>query len=65
MKSINQKGQASIEYVLVLVIVIMIGLGIVWKFNSAFRQFASSYFGQYLDCLLANGELPSIASGKP
>jgi hypothetical protein len=47
------------------VIVIMIGLGIVWKFNSAFRQFALSYFGQYLDCLLANGELPSIASGKP
>lgn len=65
LKSINQKGQASIEYVLVLVIVIMIGLGIVWKFNSAFRQFASSYFGQYLDCLLANGELPAIASSKP
>jgi hypothetical protein len=63
--SINQKGQATIEYVLVLVIVIMMGLGIIWKFNSAFRTFALSYFGQYLDCLLANGELPSISSGKP
>lgn len=39
-------------------------LGGLYKLNSAFKEFALSYFGDYLSCLLETGELPTIG-GTP
>lgn len=57
---LNQAGQAVIEYILVLLVVLSICLGIIWQFNDAFRQFSNSYFGNYIACLLELGELPAL-----
>lgn len=62
MKSLsrNQSGQAVIEYILVLLVVVSILLGVMWQFNDGFRKFTNSYFGDYLACLLELGELPAL-----
>lgn len=56
----NQSGQAIIEYILVLTVVVSILLGVMWQFNDGFRKFTNSYFGDYLACLLELGELPAL-----
>ena len=56
----SESGQAFVEYTLVLVVIVAITLGVFYQFNSAFRSFAQSYFGDYLTCLLEAGELPSL-----
>jgi hypothetical protein len=57
---LNQTGQAFIEYILVLLVVVSICLGVMWQFNDAFRKFSNSYFGNYIACLLELGELPAL-----
>lgn len=59
-----QAGQAVVEYILVLVIVVSIILGILFQFNDAFKNFLQSYFGDYLACLLETGELPTLGDGS-
>lgn len=56
----NQSGQAVIEYILVLIVVVSILLGVMWQFNDGFRKFTNAYFGDYLACLLELGELPAL-----
>ena len=62
----SQSGQAVIEYVLVLVIVVSILTGILFQFSSAFRTYTKALFGDYISCLLEAGELPgsSIACSE-
>jgi len=60
----SQSGQAIVEYILILVAVVGIILGTVYQFNDSFRNWAQSYFGDYIACLLETGELPSI-DGSP
>lgn len=60
----NQRGQAIVEYLLVLVVSVGIILGGIYQLNSAFKSWANNYFGNYLACLLETGELPTI-SGNP
>jgi hypothetical protein len=60
----SQSGQGIIEYILVLIVVVAIILGGLYQLNSAFRDWALNYFGQYLACLLETGELPTIG-GSP
>lgn len=62
MKSLsrNQSGQAVIEYILVLIVVVSILLGAMWQFNDGFNKFTKSYFGDYIACLLELGELPAL-----
>lgn len=62
MKNVNSKesGQAIIEYILVLTVVVSILLGVMWQFNDGFRKFTNAYFGEYLACLLELGELPAL-----
>lgn len=60
----SQKGQGTIEYVLVLVVGVAIVLGLLYQLNSAFKTWANNYFGDYLTCLLETGDLPSIG-GSP
>ena len=54
----QESGQGTVEYILVLIIVVIITLGLVYQFNRAFRTYADGYFGDYIACLLESGELP-------
>lgn len=56
----NEAGQAVIEYILVLIVVVAVILGGLRQFNEAFRDWADNYFGEYLSCLLETGELPAL-----
>ena len=58
----SQSGQAVVEYVLLLIVVTLIAGGALYKFSTAFQSFATSYFGNYLACLLESGELPALGS---
>ena len=60
----SQGGQTLIEYILVLLVTVSIVLGGVYQLNTAFKSWASNYFGDYISCLLETGELPSI-DGTP
>ncbi len=56
----SQSGQAAIEYILVLVVVVTIALGVMYQLNDAMKKYVQSYFGDYVACLLETGELPSL-----
>lgn len=58
----NQRGQGAIEYILILLVVMVIALGALYQFNSAFAKFAENYFGEYLACLLETGDLPNLGA---
>lgn len=58
-KNGGSSGQALLEYVLLLTLVLIIALSTLYQFNSAFRNYLDSYFGDYIACLLETGELPS------
>lgn len=60
----NNRGQSLVEYMLILVVAVAIILILVFQFSSAFQIWANNYFGEYLQCLLETGELPSIG-GTP
>ena len=63
---VREKGQAVIEYLLILILVVSIILGILYQFNDAFKKFINGYFGDYIACLLETGELPSLGGmGAP
>ncbi len=55
-----EQGQAVIEYILFLIIIVSIILGILYQFNDTFKNFLHNYFGNYIACLLETGELPSL-----
>lgn len=61
---LEEQGQGTIEYILVLIVAVTIILGGLYQLNSAFRVFADNYFGDYLACLLETGELPSMGGGN-
>ena len=61
----QQAGQAVLEYILILFVVVGVILGILYQFNDAFKQFLDSYFGDYIACLLESGELPSLGGSGP
>jgi hypothetical protein len=54
----SQAGQAILEYTLILCVIILLILGATYKFNQAFRVFASGIMNSYTTCLLQTGELP-------
>lgn len=56
----DQSGQAVLEYILVLVVIVGIILGVMYQFNDAFKKYVQSYFGEYVACLLETGEMPSL-----
>lgn len=62
--ALNRKGQALVEYILVLVVVVGIVLGAIYQLNSAFKYWAENYFGDYLTCLLETGELPGLGADE-
>ena len=62
MRGSAQGGQTTIEYILLLVVVVALIGGVIWQFNDAFRKWGNNYFGNYIACLLETGELPSLGS---
>ena len=61
---LNQRGQGTVEYLLVVLLSVAIILGAIFQLNTAFRAWADNYFGDYLTCLLETGELPSLTGGS-
>jgi len=61
----SQTGQALVEYILVLIVVVAIILGGILQLNKAFQFWANNYFGEYLTCLLETGELPALGAPDP
>lgn len=58
----SQNGQASLEMILLLVIGMLITLGLVYRFNTAFKKYTIDMYGTYYRCLLETGELPGVGS---
>jgi hypothetical protein len=58
--SLNNHGQALVEYILILVVTVSIILGLLSRFNRSFGDWVNNYFGEYVACLLETGELPSL-----
>jgi hypothetical protein len=56
----SQSGQAVLEYILILVVVVGIALGVLYQLNTALKKYVQSYFGDYVACLLETGELPGL-----
>jgi len=56
----KNKGQAVIEYILILTVAVVILGGLLLRFNKAFQEFGESLVGAegYYACLLQTGKLP-------
>lgn len=63
--ALNKKGQAMIEYVLLLIITVSIVLALISQIFKPFGDFIDSYMGSYVGCLLEYGELPTLGSSEP
>lgn len=60
----QESGQGTIEYILVLLIAVILIGGLIYQFNTAFRNYAEAFFGGYIACLLEVGELPGSSNGE-
>lgn len=56
----SESGQATTEYVLLLIVMVAIILALITQFFKPMQNFLSSYMGDYTACLLQTGELPSF-----
>lgn len=60
----DQRGQAIVEYVLVLVVVIAIASLFLAKLIRPLDQYLQGSLGSYVQCLLETGELPTLGSDE-
>lgn len=58
----NQQGQALVEYVLLLIVTVSILLALTYQIFKPMQAFVKSYMGDYVQCLLETGELPSLGN---
>jgi len=63
-KQKSQSGQAVVEYILIVGLVVTIILGLMNQLYKPFGDWMQDYMGQYLECLLDVGELPTIAGSS-
>lgn len=63
--TLSNKGQAMVEYVLLLIISVSIVLALISQIFKPFGEFIDSYMGSYVGCLLEYGELPALGSDEP
>jgi hypothetical protein len=56
----RNSGQALIEYVLILIITVSLILALIAQVFKPMQTFVQSYMGDYVQCLLETGELPSF-----
>ncbi len=57
-----ERGQASLEMILLMIIGMIVILGLVYRFNTAFKRYTIEMYGTYYRCLLETGELPGTGS---
>jgi hypothetical protein len=62
-KQKSQSGQALVEYVLLLVVAIALILGLAGQLYKPFSSWMKNYMGEYVECLLDVGELPTMGGG--
>ena len=58
----RQSGQATIEYILLIVIVITVAGGVLVQIFRPLDEYLRDYIGEYIYCLLDEGELPALGS---
>lgn len=58
---LNNQGQALIEYVLMLIITVSLILALATQIFTPLQSFLKSYMGDYVQCLLEVGELPTLS----
>jgi hypothetical protein len=56
----TNSGQAAVEYILIVVIVVIIFLGLSVQFFKPMQTFIDASVGKYIECLLETGELPAL-----
>lgn len=56
----SSSGQAAIEYILILVVTVAILLMLLMQLFRPMQMFVQAYMGDYVECLLETGELPSL-----
>ncbi len=61
---LGNKGQAAIEYILLLVIVVGLLIALTSQIMKPFGAFMDNYMGAYLQCILETGELPSLGNDE-
>lgn len=59
-----QKGQAVIEYMLILVVTVSLVMLLMNYMFKPFGEFIQRYMGDYVGCLLDYGELPTLGSDE-
>ncbi len=52
------KGQASVEFILLAVVSLILVWGLNYQLNDSFKQWFDNYLGDYVVCLVQRGELP-------
>ncbi|MEI7972800.1 MAG: hypothetical protein WCH11_00365 [Bdellovibrio sp.] len=60
----NSRGQAFVEYLLILVVSVSLISVIAYRLFTPLREWARNYMGAYVECLLDAGELPRIGGGS-
>ncbi len=55
---LSTRGQALLEYILLLIFITAISLGLLVQFNQSIRDYTDMLMGDYLTCLLQTGSLP-------
>ena len=58
----NQRGQATLEYILLLIVAVISLAAIVFAFSQSAKVFITNYYGAYFQCLLETGELPTLGN---
>lgn len=60
----NQSGQALIEYILVLIVVVSVLLSLAIRVMPSINGYLSVIAGDYISCLLEQGEVPSFGGSS-
>lgn len=61
----NNRGQAVVEYVLLVIISVSLVLALMNVIFKPFGEFIDNYMGKYVACLLEYGELPTLGGDTP
>lgn len=56
----SETGQGIVEYILLIVVVVAIATAVMNTFFKPFNAWAKNYVGDYIYCLLDQGELPGL-----
>ena len=61
----NQRGQAVVEYILIIIVSITLISALATKLIKPLSKFMENYAGKYVECLLETGDLPYFMTANP